>query len=157
MDRMYSDLHKNNEIILELPFSEHISNKISKTGKIQKVYRHFAPSLNEIINKSRTSYRKNLDAWGLFKKELTADIINRFRIQTKVKYDKPVCISFQRYTTQMLDWDSVGASFKVIGDALVEAGILQDDDPSHITRFFPEQHKVGTKAEEKILIQIWET
>lgn len=153
---MYSDLHKDNEVKLELPLSEHIGNKVTKDGKIKKVYRHFAPSLNEIIAKSRNRLSRGIDVWGVYKRELTADIIKRFRTQTNVRYEEPVAISFQRYAVRLLDWDSVGASFKCIGDSLVEAGIIGDDDPNHIVKFFPEQYKVKTKAEEKIIIHIWE-
>jgi hypothetical protein len=40
-----------------------------------------------------------------------------------------------------MDWDNFSASFKHIGDALVDLGVIVDDKPSIVTQFLPQQIK----------------
>lgn len=68
-----------------------------------------------------------------------------FRSQIKPPFktfDMPVKITYIRYTSSMMDWDNACASFKHIGDALQEAGILSDDSPKIVAVFDPQQVKV---------------
>lgn len=44
-----------------------------------------------------------------------------------------------------LDWDNCAASFKVVSDALVNVGILQDDHPGVIRRFHVDQERCGAE------------
>lgn len=53
----------------------------------------------------------------------------------------PVRITYVRYTAFPMDWDNACASFKHIGDALQEAGIISDDSPKVISQFVPRQIK----------------
>jgi len=73
------------------------------------------------------------------------------------KYEKhagPVKIRYQRYATHLQDWDNHCASFKKCGDILIKCGIIKDDNPNIVREFIPEQIKVKTKEEEKIVIII---
>lgn len=59
--------------------------------------------------------------------------------------DEPVRLTYIRYTSLYMDWDNCCASFKYIGDALQEAGVLQDDSPVIIDEFVPKQVKSKRK------------
>lgn len=71
-----------------------------------------------------------------------------------VKFEGAVVITYARYTNKQMDWDNHCASFKHIGDALVKAGIIKDDNPKIIIEFIPKQFKVKTREEERTLIII---
>ena len=147
MKKTYSDLHKGKEVFLELPFK--VLNGYTNKGK--KKYMHFAPSLNEIIAKA-----KNNHVWSSFKRDAEEQIGWEIKKQTRVHFENPVAITFQRHATRLLDWDNAAASFKLIGDALVSVGVLDDDTPERIAKFYPEQYKVAHIVDEKIIIKIWE-
>jgi len=52
-----------------------------------------------------------------------------------------------------MDWDNFSASFKHIGDALVDLGVIQDDKPSIVTQFLPQQIK-SKRIDQKVVIII---
>ena len=54
----------------------------------------------------------------------------------------PRQLGFRVHTSRLMDWDNVGASFKNVGDALVMAGILDDDTPTHLLAPLLDQCKV---------------
>jgi len=70
-----------------------------------------------------------------------------------ISFQGPVIITYTSCSTRLMDWDNCCASFKVIGDALVSAGIIPDDNPQIIQFFIPHQAKVK-KGEEKVIIEI---
>lgn len=74
--------------------------------------------------------------------------------QHKGRHDGPVQVIFTRYTCQLMDWDNHCASFKLLGDALVDIGVIEDDKPDIIKIFDPRQEKVDTRKEERIEIKI---
>lgn len=85
----------------------------------------------------------------------------RTRFQWHLKRQKPVpmtgttvSITFVRYEVQPMDWDNHAASFKVIGDALVREGIIDDDSPDVILDFNLEKKKISKLAEQKCEIII---
>ena len=53
-----------------------------------------------------------------------------------------------------MDWDNFSASFKHIGDALVKAGVIQDDNPQIIVDFLPKQVKVSKRKQQRVEIII---
>ena len=53
----------------------------------------------------------------------------------------------RRYCGVPMDWDNACSSFKVVGDALVRAGVLQHDGPDVIVEFVPKQRRVAKRAE----------
>ena len=55
-------------------------------------------------------------------------------------YD-PIRVTYIRHTEKLMDWDNACASFKHIGDAMIEAGIIGDDSPKVIAEFVPIQTK----------------
>lgn len=58
----------------------------------------------------------------------------------------PVEVDYTRFYSRLpMDWDNAGASFKLIGDALVELGVIPDDGPEVIRAFRPHQIKVPKK------------
>ena len=74
--------------------------------------------------------------------------------QTRNKFPGKVVITYIRYTCQLMDWDNHCASFKYVGDALVDAKVIKDDNPSIIIEFKVEQIKVPTRAEQRTQIII---
>ena len=53
-----------------------------------------------------------------------------------------------------MDWDNFCASFKHLGDALVKADVIKDDNPRIVTKFVCDQIKVSKRIEQKIIIKI---
>lgn len=74
--------------------------------------------------------------------------------QTKNKHLGPVKVTYRTYTNRFKDWDNYGASFKLLGDALVDNKVIVDDSPKYIAIFEPLQIKVGTRKEQRIEIVI---
>lgn len=145
--KTYQENRTGKEVFLELPFK--VPNGYTETGK--KKFMHFAPSLNRIISLAR----KKL-VWDRYKKEAEEQLAWEIKKQTREHFDKPVAMTFQRHAVSLLDWDNMGASFKLLGDSLIKAGVIDDDDPKHIAKFYPEQYKVSSYKDEKIIIKIWE-
>lgn len=54
---------------------------------------------------------------------------------------EPVRVTYIRHTARLMDWDNACASFKHIGDAMIDAGIIADDSPKIIAEFVPRQIK----------------
>jgi|SRR5690625_95581 len=83
-----------------------------------------APMLNGKDGLKRmhwAKYRKVRDAWTWL-----------IRSKKPQKHSGRVKISFIRYSTARPDWDNLYASFKVIGDALQNAGVIRDDSMDDI-------------------------
>ena len=55
--------------------------------------------------------------------------------------DEPVKVTYIRYASVLCDWDNAAASFKHIGDALTDAGVIIDDSPHIIKEFTTRQIK----------------
>jgi hypothetical protein len=72
------------------------------------------------------------------------------KAQAKNKHLGRVSVTYKTYTTRFKDWDNYGASFKLLGDALVHNKIIVDDSPKYIVPFIPIQEKVKTKKEQRI-------
>jgi len=145
--KTYTENRSGKEVFLELPFK--VENGYTKAGK--KKFMHFAPSLNRIISLSRKKF-----VWDHYKADAEEQLAWEIKKQTREKFDKPVAVTFQRHAVRLLDWDNSAASFKLIGDSLVKAGVLEDDDPTHIAKYYPEQYKVSSYKDEKIIVKIWE-
>lgn len=69
------------------------------------------------------------------------------------KHKGKVTIRYIGYKSILADWDNFGASFKHIGDALVDLGIIVDDKPAIVTQFIPEQIK-SKRVDQKVVIII---
>ena len=76
-----------------------------------------------------------------------------FLSQTQNRHVGRVKITFVGYKAYLMDWDNFAASFKHLGDALVQAGIIKDDNPKIIVEFCPVQIKCK-KIEQKVKIII---
>jgi hypothetical protein len=63
------------------------------------------------------------------------------REQNPNKHPGKVIIHYIGYKSVLMDWDNFSASFKHIGDALVDLGVIVDDKPSIVTQFLPQQIK----------------
>lgn len=77
-----------------------------------------------------------------------------FLSQTKNKHRGQVIIEYIGYKCRLMDWDNFSASFKHIGDALVKAKIIKDDNPKIVTDFKVQQIKVSKLSEQKTIIKI---
>lgn len=69
------------------------------------------------------------------------------------KHLDKVTIQYIGYKSVLMDWDNFASSFKHIGDALVESGIIKDDKPTIVTKFIPQQIKCK-RIEQKVVIII---
>jgi len=87
-------------------------------------------------------------------KDLYKLIIGDHLRENKVrKHEGKVTIQYIGYKSILMDWDNFCSSFKHIGDALVEKEIIQDDKPSVVTQFIPQQIKCK-RDEQKVIIII---
>lgn len=75
------------------------------------------------------------------------------REQNPNKHPGKVIIHYIGYKSILMDWDNFSASFKHIGDALVELGVIVDDKPSIVTQFLPQQIK-SKRIDQKVEIII---
>ena len=101
------------------------------------------PSLNIALKEHWAARKKRKDKlWALIK------------AQNPVKFPNKVLIRYVRYACKLQDWDNHCGSFKSAGDALILAKVIIEDNPDVIKPFLPEQERVKTKAEEKIVIII---
>lgn len=77
-----------------------------------------------------------------------------------IKSEKPavhegmVEIRFTRYSTAPMDYDNLGASFKPIGDALEDCGIIEDDSPNTINKLILQWKKALSRKEQGVTIEI---
>ena len=69
----------------------------------------------------------------------------------------PVHILYTRRSVRLMDWDNAAGSFKLIGDALVKCGILEDDNPKIIKEFIVEQERVRKRDEQGFTVKIYKT
>lgn len=108
------------------------------------VFRDFKyfPSLNTLLRMNRHRRRK-----------LQHDLKVLIMEQTRNRHWGKVTLCYVRHHSNFMDWDNFGASFKLAGDALVQAAVIKDDSPKIIHDFFPKQHKCR-KPENRIVIQI---
>lgn len=58
------------------------------------------------------------------------------------------------FTSRFRDWDNALASFKPLGDALVEAGLIADDNPDVVSYIEVRQTKVKHRKEHCVTISI---
>lgn len=65
---------------------------------------------------------------------------------------EPCEITVTWRVTQLMDWDNCAARFKLIGDAMVDAGVLSDDNPQVIRAFHVKQIKVNHRYEQGFTI-----
>ena len=85
------------------------------------------PGLNGddgLINMHWTEYAKVKKKWVQY----------IFALQPK-KHAGYVRVKYTRVSVSVMDWDNLGASFKVIGDALIENDVIEDDSPKVIKKF----------------------
>ena len=89
------------------------------------------------------NYMKLRDRWISMIREATNE-----RIRGKVH------LTYTRSSVQAPDWDNLCASFKPIGDALVENGVITDDNPKVIETFTPVWRKAKNNKDLKTIIEI---
>lgn len=80
--------------------------------------------------------------------------ISRLNALDIMKFQGTVKVTYTRYCSRLMDWDNACASFKILGDCLVHARILQDDSPKIIKEFIPKQIQCKVNEESvEILIE----
>lgn len=70
------------------------------------------------------------------------------------KHDGSVVITYTRVSTQPMDLDGVGGSFKAIGDALTKCGVIEDDNPKIVTELKLRWEKSNTLDNQESIIEI---
>lgn len=76
------------------------------------------------------------------------------RQQKPKKHKGKVVLTYTRQCVRKMDWDNLAASFKLFGDALVDLGIIEDDNPDVIVEFNPRWKKAKGYKTEKTIIEI---
>ena len=66
-------------------------------------------------------------------------------------------MEYTRRSVRLMDWDNAAGSFKLIGDALVKCGILEDDNPKIIKEFKVDQERVRKRYEQGFTVKIYQT
>lgn len=117
-------------------------------GKRKKIMIQLAPSLNVMLREphfTRTKRKEEIKRWLHLQ-------------QMPTKPLKKATISFVRHSLKLLDpIDNMGASFKCIGDALVECGFLADDSCLEIVAVNPRQIKVDHRIDQWIYLEVFGT
>lgn len=96
------------------------------------------PGINRLL-RMHWAVRKKLQA------QLVEHIQNNYKCS---RIEGPVIVDYTRRTIRLMDWDNACGSFKLLGDALVQCGILEDDNPKVIKEFNPGQEKVSRRADQ---------
>lgn len=70
-------------------------------------------------------------------------------------FEGQVEVVYTRYYCRLpMDWDNAAGSFKLLGDGLVELGVIEDDNPNIVVRFEPQQEKVAKVKEAGYTVEI---
>ena len=113
---------------------------------MKRVYEfdYIAPSLNKMI---RMHWAKKSKMKKAVKMMVAAKMNGRF--------DGKVQVTYERFSTGSLDpVDNLPATAKWWMDAIVNLGIIKDDDATVILDPIIKQHKVKTRKEQKTVITI---
>jgi hypothetical protein len=105
-----------------------------------------APMLNGkkgLKNMHYRNYMKLRDRWD----SIIRDVTNERILGT-------VHVTYTRSSVVAPDWDNLCASFKPIGDALVNNGVIQDDSPKIIETFTPVWRKAKNNSDLITIIEI---
>ena len=95
----------------------------------------------------RARYRLQ-DAWTLLVK-------NRAQHLPESQHQIAHCqILFTLYVRTLMDWDNAYARFKILGDALVAAGVISDDSPSAVEALTCDQLKVRGRDRQGCAVRI---
>ncbi len=137
-------------------FSEHVRRQVrakdrgkpqkTKVGTQRIVVPQLAPGLNGDNGLKRMHWKKYMkvrDRW-----------VWLVRQQNPAKHPGKVTIRYTRKSTAMMDPDNVGASFKVIGDALETLGVIENDSFDIITDFRIGWSRAKNPASQKSIIEI---
>ena len=86
--------------------------------------------------------------WAV-RKKLQAELVEHIKSTHDCQpIEGPVIVDYTRRSVRLMDWDNACGSFKLLGDALVQCGILADDNPQIIEEFNPGQEKVSKRVEQ---------
>jgi len=119
---------------------------------VKLIIRRTLPNLNDYI----TAERSNKYAGAKMKKEWEAVVMHEARALRGVQFEKPVYMLYRWFEpSRRRDKDNI-SSFgrKVIQDALVRCGVLQNDGWANIDGFADEFYV--DKKNPRIEVKIWE-
>lgn len=110
------------------------------------------PGWNGADGLIRTHWAKRRDKQTTIETALLC--MNREEILEAAALEYPVRVTFTRfYKGRPMDWDNCGASFKLVGDALVALKVLKDDDPSYVGEFRVQQFRRPGDTGFEVLIE----
>jgi Holliday junction resolvase RusA-like endonuclease len=78
------------------------------------------------------------------------------RSSTKAIFKGTVKITYTRSSVVAPDWDNLSASFKPIGDALVDNKVITDDNPKVVLEFIPKWRKAKNNKDLITIIEVEE-
>jgi len=93
-------------------------------------------------------YGRERDRWQLLIRQAIGRNMHCFPGHVAIQYDA--------YRVQLMDKDNHHGSFKLIGDALKNLGVILDDGPKIVDEDLShyEQHRVGHHADQHIMVTI---
>lgn len=101
------------------------------------------------LNGSKGLMRHWVQSYSVKKK-----IIERIKALKGIGFKGQIQVVYTRFSSQLMDWDNLGSTAKFPMDALIAAGIIEDDSPKFITEFTMKQEKCRKKDQRiEILIQ----
>ena len=74
--------------------------------------------------------------------------------QKKGSHKGIVTVKAVRHSIKLMDWENLWSSFKHIMDAIVDAHIIKDDDPTIIINFSVSQVKISKRVDKKSVVII---
>ena len=72
----------------------------------------------------------------------------------KIPHFQSITLTIINITTQPRDYDNLAASAKPLIDGLVLAGVIDDDDPEHLTELRLRSQRVIHEKDQKVLLRI---
>ena len=85
------------------------------------------------------------------------DLDNALETRTQtLRIDSPVCLVVLMYRCKGIRWDLDNATFKPFLDAIVQAGVLEDDSQAQIKGIIKLARVAKNKAEERTELEFWD-
>ncbi|KKN11549.1 hypothetical protein LCGC14_1025400 [marine sediment metagenome] len=72
------------------------------------------------------------------------------KMQKTPKISSKVNLVLFNYAVHLMDWDNLAGRLKIVGDAMVGLGLLEDDSPEFIVDFDMKQEKVHKMKDVRI-------
>ena len=124
-------------------------------NKPQRVIEFYFDQLPPSLNGKYGLLRMHWAARGRLQDAWTLLVKNRAQHLPESQHQIAHCqILFTLYVRTLMDWDNAYARFKILGDALVAAGVISDDSPSAVEALTCDQLKVRGRDRQGCAVRI---